>query len=132
MYSLKPKEGGATKPPAPPRQSNTPLIVGIVLCLLLIGGVGYSSYTTRTALEQRIASLEDHLEAQVKALKTDTTDIASDVAVVTKRLGVTAQELESSRKFAERLKAEQEQARQQLASELATKASSSDVAADVA
>src|SRR5262249_53932859 len=38
-------------------------------------------------------------------------------------------ELDASRKFAERLKAEQEQAKAQLASELATKASSGDVAA---
>ena len=137
MYSLKPKEGGAANtPPAPPRKSNTILIAGIVLCLLLIAGLGYSSYTTRIALEQRISNLEDQLKVQVKALKTDTTDIASDIEVVTKRLGVTTQELDASRKFAERLKADQEKAQEQLASklanELATKASSTDVAANVA
>lgn len=131
MYSLKPKEGGAANTPQPPRQSNTIFIVGIVLCLLLIAGVGYSSYTTRTALEQRISSLEHQLNDQIKAVKTNATDIASDVEVVTKRLGVTAQELDASRRFAEKLRAEQEQAKEQLASELATKADSlaSDVAA---
>jgi chromosome segregation ATPase len=131
-FSLKPKEGGvASMPPAPPRQSNTLLLVGIAVCLLLIAGVGYSSYTTRTNLEQRIATLEEQLNGQIKDVKTNATDIASDVAVVTKRLGVTAQELENSRKFAEKLKADQEKAQEQLAStahELATKANATDVA----
>ena len=131
MFSLKPKVGGASSPP-PPRQSNTPLIVGIVVCLLLIAGLGYSSYTTRMALEERIAGLEQQLSEQdnsVKALRAKDSDIASDINVVTKRIGVTAQELDNSRKFAERLKAEQQQAKEQLANELATKASSTDVAA---
>src|SRR4051812_47584254 len=100
-FSLKPKEGGsASAPPAPPRQSNIILIVGIALCLILIAGVGYSSYTTRTELEQRISVLEGQLSDQVKAVKANASDIASDVDVVTKRLGVTTQELENSRKFA--------------------------------
>src|SRR5262245_65695453 len=96
-FSLKPKEGGANTPPAPPRQSNTLLFVGIAVCLLLIAGVGYSSYTTRTNLEQRIATLEEQLNDQIEAVKTNATDIASDVEVVTKRLGVSDQELDSCR-----------------------------------
>src|SRR5258705_9794199 len=131
-FSLKPKEGGVSSmPPAPPRQSNTLLLVGIAVCLLLIAGVGYGSYSARTNLEQRIASLEEQLNDQIKAVKTNATDIASDVDVVTKRLGVTTQELQSSRKFAEKLKADQEKAEAQLAStanELATKANATDVA----
>jgi chromosome segregation ATPase len=76
--------------------------------------------------------LQQQLEqqtAQVKDLKKHTTDMGADIDVVTKRIGVTAQELDSSRKFAEKLKAEQEKAKEQLASEIATKASTSDVAA---
>jgi hypothetical protein len=53
----------------------------------------------------------------------------ADLDVVTKRVGVTAQELNASRQFAERLKAEQERAKEELATELATKASSTEVAA---
>jgi hypothetical protein len=130
MFSLKPKEGGSTLPPAPP-QSNTKLIAGIVLCLVLIGGVGYSSYTTRTALEQRIAALEQGLNDQIEAVRTNATDLASDIEVVTKRVGVTAQELDASRKFAEKLRAEQLEAKAQLASELeqAAKAAAEGVAA---
>jgi chromosome segregation ATPase len=131
-FSLKPKEGGsASVPPAPPRQSNTPLLVAIAVCLVLIAGIGYSSYSTRTALEQRIASLEQELNDQIKAVKTNANDIASDVDVVTKRLGVTTQELDKSRKFAEQLRADQERAKEQLAStanELATKANATEVA----
>jgi chromosome segregation ATPase len=131
-FSLKPKEGGSPgAPPAPPRQSSTPLLVAIAVCLLLIAGVGYSSYSTRTALEQRIATLEQDLNDQIKTVKTNANDIASDVDVVTKRLGVTTQELDKSRKFAEQLRADQERAKEQLAStanELATKANSTDVA----
>ena len=55
--------------------------------------------------------------------------MASDIEVVTKRVGVTNQELDASRKFAEKLKAEQQKADEQLASELATKASATEVAA---
>jgi chromosome segregation ATPase len=131
-FSLKPKEGGsASVPPAPPRQNNTPLLVAIAVCLVLIAGIGYSSYSTRTALEQRIASLEQELNDQIKAVKTNANDIASDVDVVTKRLGVTTQDLDKSRKFAEQLRADQERAKEQLAStanELATKANATEVA----
>jgi chromosome segregation ATPase len=129
---LKPKGGGsASVPPAPPRQNNTPLLVAIAVCLVLIAGIGYSSYSTRTALEQRIASLEQELNDQIKAVKTNANDIASDVDVVTKRLGVTTQDLDKSRKFAEQLRADQERAKEQLAStanELATKANATEVA----
>ena len=131
-FSLKPKEGGsASVPPAPPRQNNTPLLVAIAVCLVLIAGIGYSSYSTRTALEQRIAILAQVLNDQIKAVKTNANDIASDVDVVTKRLGVTTQELDKSRKFSEQLRADQERAKEQLAStanELATKANATEVA----
>jgi chromosome segregation ATPase len=103
--------------------------VGIAVCLVLIGAVGYSSYSTRTTLEERIAILEQSLNDEINAVKTNANDIASDVDVMTKRMGVTTQELENSRKFAEKLRADQERAEAQLANELATKASATDVAA---
>jgi chromosome segregation ATPase len=55
--------------------------------------------------------------------------MGSDIELVTKKLGVTTQDLDASRKFAEKLLADQERAKEQLASEIATKASASDVAA---
>jgi len=83
-------------------------------------------------LEAQIAVLQQDLANQadeMKKMRAQTTDMASDIQVVTKRAGVTSQELDASRRFAERLKAEQEKAREQLATELAAKANSSEVAA---
>jgi chromosome segregation ATPase len=131
MLSLKPKEGGASNAPPPP-PDNTLLKAGIALSLLLILGLGYNAYSTHTNLEERIAFLEHQLADQadqMKSVKKHATDMGSDIEVVTKKLGVTSHELDSSRKFAEKLKAEEEKAREQFASEIATKASTSDVAA---
>jgi hypothetical protein len=132
MFSLKPKDGGASAPPPPPPPNTNLLKGGIALSLLLILGLGYNAYSTRMALEERIGFLE-HQAAdqtdQLKSIKKNATDLGSDIQLVTKKVGVTTQELDASRRFAEKLKAEAEKADQQLASELATKASSSDVAA---
>src|SRR5207237_6872449 len=132
MFSLKPKEGGASAPPPPPPPSTNLLKGGIALSLLLILGLGYNAYSTRMALEERIAFLE-HQAAdqtdQLKSIKKNATDLGSDIQLVTKKVGVTGQELEASRRFAEKLKAEPEKADERLASELATKANSTDVAA---
>jgi chromosome segregation ATPase len=132
MFSLKPKEGGSTHTPVTPPENTNLLKGGIILALILILGVGYNAYSTRSTLEGRIAVLEKQLAGQVdevKTLKQRDVDISADIGLVTKKVGLTAQELDASRKYAERLKADQEKAREQLASELATKASSSDVAA---
>src|SRR5262245_10472589 len=131
MFSIKPKDGGGTQTPPPP--TNTGLLKGgIALAAVLFLGLGYHSYSTRSSLQSQIDVLQSHLEEQVSEMKTmekHATDMGADIDVVTKRIGVTAQDLTASRKFAEKLKEEQEQARQQLATELATKASSTDVAA---
>lgn len=132
MFSLKPKEGGASAPPPPPPPSTNLLKGGIALSLLLILGLGYNAYSTRMALEERIAFLE-HQAAdqtdQLKSIKKNATDLGSDIQLVTKKVGVTGQELEASRRFAEKLKTEAEKADERLASEIATKANTSDVAA---
>ena len=132
MFSLKPKEGGtAAPPPAPPPITNL-LKWGLAAALVLILGLGYNAYSTRANLQDQIDILGRQLADQtnqMKSVKKNLTDTASDIDVVRKRVGVTATELDVSRKFAEKLKTEQEQAKQQLASEIATKASTSDVAA---
>src|ERR1051326_5477552 len=132
MFSLKPKEGGAFSPPPPPPPNNSLLKGGIAVSLALIVGLGYNAYSTHTNLEERVAFLEHQLadqSDQIKSVKKNATDLGSDIQVVTKKLGVTTQDLDASRKFAQKLQADQEQAKQQLSSELATKASASDVAA---
>src|SRR5688572_6172173 len=127
MVSLRPKEGGSFIPPVPPQRANTVLIVLLVITLIAVGAVAYGQFSGRTALENRIATLEGSLQEQVVKLQQSTTSLASDLDVVTKRVGVTDQELASARKFAERLRIEQEQAKEQLATELATKASATEV-----
>jgi chromosome segregation ATPase len=133
MFSLKPKQSGSINTPPPAPAVNTSLlkgVIGVAAVLLLV--LGYYSYSTRASLQSQVNVLQSLLEnqtEQVKALQKRSTDMGADIDVVTKRVGVTAQELGVARKFAERLKTEQEQAQQHLASELATKASTNDVAA---
>src|SRR5215831_4112560 len=132
MFSLKPKEGGSTTPPSQPPVNTNLIKGGFAVALLAVLGLGYNAYSSRSILQGQINVLQQQLEdqtEQVKALKKNTTDMGADIDVVTKRMGVTAQELDASRKFAERLKAEQEKAKEQLAHELSTKASTTDVAA---
>ncbi|MBI4471292.1 MAG: hypothetical protein HY646_01400 [Acidobacteria bacterium] len=133
MFSLKPKEGGSTGTPKPaPPQNNNALIAGLAACILLISIVGYSQYSARTTLEHRITALESDLAKKIDSVESNATKLGADLDVVTKRLGVTAQELDASRRFFERLRLETEKAKQELASELATKAEADEVAKNVA
>src|SRR5262245_15908114 len=131
MVSLRPKEGGGVLPPNPPRQAMwIPVALGIAGLAIL--GVGYMQHSSSQAFEERIATLEHQskqLQENLKQAQGTAVDLASDLAVVTKRMGVTNQDLAESRRFAEKLRQDQERAREQLASEIATKASTTDVAA---
>lgn len=106
--------------------------IALAACIVAILGVGYSGYSTRIALEEKLASIEaanQKSDSNITQLKKEATALSSDIEVVSKRLGVTATELDASRKYAEKLRAQQEESKQQLASEIATKANSTDVAA---
>ena len=106
--------------------------IALAACIVAILGVGYSGYSTRIALEEKLASLEaanQKSDGNITQLKKEATALSSDIDVVSKRLGVTATELDASRKYAEKLRVQQEESKQQLASEIATKANTSDVAA---
>ena len=139
MSSLKPKEGGSyTAPPPPPRQSSW-IPVALVVAIIAIAAVAYGEYSTKSSLDSRVASLEQELQAfkdsqekDLKKLQSSTTSLESDVQLVTKKVGVTADELDKSRQTAEKLRQEQDRAaaaRDALAKEVATKASATDVAA---
>jgi chromosome segregation ATPase len=132
MFSLKPKEGGAAGAPPVPPKSNSMLIGALVVCVLLIATVGYSGYNTRLELEERITALENELAQEMDAVKSTAGEMGADLEVVTKRLGVTATELNAARKFAEQLRLEQAKAQEELENELATKAEAEAVAKDVA
>jgi hypothetical protein len=130
MVSLKPKEGGGVLPPAP-RQQAPWIPVLLVVAVVAIGVVAYGQYSAKVVLEERIAALEQQVQENMQQVEMSTNDLASDIDVVTKRVGVTDQELQASRAFAERLRVEQQAAREALANELATKANATDVATRV-
>src|SRR5262245_13124004 len=132
MFSLKTKQGGSPCGALPPPANTKLLKGGIALALLPNPGFSYKAYSTRTVLQGQIDILQQRVEEQsdeLEAADKRATSMGADLDVVTKRLGVTTQELTASRRFAEKLREEHEKAQQQLASELATKASSTDVAA---
>jgi chromosome segregation ATPase len=140
MSSLTPKEGGSYQPPRP-IAAKPPVWIPVLLivALVAIGVVAYGQYSGKAALETRIAALEAQLQdssrksaAELQNLQKSGTSLASDLDVITKKVGVTSQELASARKFAEKVRQDAEEAKEQLASELATKASASEVAANVA
>jgi hypothetical protein len=109
--------------------------VGLVVLVLGLAGVAYTQYDAKSTLEQRVAELESKLDENVQELKKSDTAMASDLQLVTKRVGVTGQELASARSLAERLRKEHEEAvekQNQLASALEAKADSAEVAANVA
>ena len=111
-----------------------PLWIPIALIALVVGiaGVAYSQYTAKSTLEQRVADLEAKLDQNVQTLQETNTALASDIEVVTKKVGVTDRELSNARAFAEKLRTEHEkslEAQKQLESTVASKANSTDVEA---
>lgn len=142
MSSLRPREGGPIEVP-PPR--NTPpkqprwILLALIVLVVAVGAVAYTQNSAKSTLEQRVAELESRLEGKlqqsIQKLEAKDTSLASDIEVVTKHVGVTEQELASARSLAEKLRKDQERAiqrQEQLASALAKKADSEDVAANVA
>jgi chromosome segregation ATPase len=137
MSSLKPKEGGSYVAPPPPPKRSSP--IAIIVAVIAFAALAYGGYSTKSSLDSRITELEAELQQvkdahaqDTKKLQGSTDSLASDLTVVTKKMGVTADELTQSRQLAEKLRQEQDRqaaAREALAKELATKASATDVAA---
>ena len=107
----------------------------LIICAVSILALGYSMHTTRNSFQERIATLETTLDTttqemnQIRASSQgQAADLAANLEVVTKRLGVTEGDLQKARQqLAQRIKQQQEVVEQKLATELAAKASSSDV-----
>lgn len=135
---LRPKEGGGTEPPARiPMKPVLPLWIPIGLVVLILGlaGVAYTQYSAKSELEQRLAQLETKVDQDIKKLQVNDTAMASDIDVVTKKVGVNVQDLANARAFAEKLRKEHEQSleeQKQLASAIEKKADTSAVEANVA
>jgi septation ring formation regulator EzrA len=104
----------------------------LIALVVGIAGVAYSQYSAKSTLDQRVADLEAKLQENLQKLQETNTALASDIEVVTKKVGVTDKELSNARAFAEKLRVEHEkslEAQRQLASTVETKANSTDLAA---
>jgi hypothetical protein len=107
----------------------------LIICAVSILGLGYSMYSTRHAFQERIATLETTLNTTTQEMtqfrassEGQAIELASNLELVTKRLGVSEGDLQKARQqLAQRMKQQQELVEQKLATELATKASSTDV-----
>jgi archaellum component FlaC len=95
--------------------------------LALVLALGYGLYSMKGTLADRISAVESATQQAQSENEKKWTDLSSDVELINKRVGVTSDELTRARDTAQNLKRQQEQAAQELASQLATKASSSDV-----
>jgi len=130
MSSLTPKEGGTYQPSTP--SSRTPIWIPVVLvvAVIAVAAVAYGQYSSNLALQARIDILEGRLQEKFTSLQKNETSLASDIDLVTKKVGVTETELNAARKFAEASRQETEAANSKISKlqgEVATKANTTDV-----
>jgi hypothetical protein len=92
--------------------------------LALIGLQGYGMMSMRSTMEDRVRSVERELQSTQNQDNEKWTKLASDLEVVTERMGITSQELQQSHAVAQQLKQENAQMAQRLRREIAAKADS--------
>ena len=135
MSSLRPREGGSIGTPVHSGETKTaaldtgrPGCACAWTCRRRLHAVRRENRRFRSGLRiLNSGSMQD-----IEKLKASDTAIASDIEVVTKKVGVTGQELASARNLAEKLRQEHEATREQLEAKLASKADSEAVEANVA
>lgn len=91
-------------------------------CLALVGLQGYGLMSVRGTLESRIGSLEKEMQTIQTRDNRKISELASDLDVVSQRMGITSQELQQAHALAEQLKQENAKTSQRLRNELAAKA----------
>src|SRR5262245_50184236 len=92
--------------------------------LALIGLQGYGMMSMRSTMEDRVSSVERELQSMQNQDNEKLVKLNSDLEVVTKRMGITSQELQQANALAEQLKQENAQMAQRLRREIAAKADS--------
>jgi chromosome segregation ATPase len=98
-----------------------------VCFLALVGIESYALVSVRQSMEEHINSTANELRSMYESTDAKLTSLASDVDVVSKKMGITADELEESQKAATVLKRENAQLTRRLHQELSTKADSETV-----
>jgi len=103
-------------------KSKTTIVAGSFLALL--GLQGYGMMSMRSTMEDRVSSVERELQSVQNEDKAKLTKLSTDLDTLTKRLGLTTQELEQSQTLSEQLKQDNAQMAQRLRREIAGKADS--------
>src|SRR5262245_36582922 len=92
--------------------------------LALVALQGYIVMSMRSTLEERMNSIEGELRSMDQEADEKVMMLSSDLDLVTKKMGITEQELEQAQTVAKQLKQENTQLARRLRSELSTKADS--------
>jgi len=95
-----------------------------IACFALIGLQAYGFMSMHHSFQDRMSALENQIQDVKSASNTKSDQLSSDLDVVTKRIGITAQELEKAHAIAEQLKQESAKTAQRLHSEISSKADS--------
>lgn len=103
-------------------KSKTTMIAGGVLAL--IGLQGYGMMSMRSTMEDRVSAMERDLAAVQNQDNAKLTHLSSQLEAVTKKIGITDEELQQSHSVAEQLRKENTQMAQRLRRELSAKADS--------
>src|SRR5262249_15707742 len=94
----------------------------VLVCFLaLIGFESYSLVSMRQSMDEHISSTENELRSMNERTEAKLTSLASDVDIVSKRMGITTEELEESQETATLLKRENAQLTRRLHQEISTK-----------
>src|SRR5712671_6175306 len=105
MSSLKPKEGGSYVAPPPSRPQSSWIPVVLIAAIIAIAAVAYGAYYTKSSLETRIASLEEHVHQAQDRQAEEREKLAQELATKASSTDVAAVREEASTKVAEVQKA---------------------------
>jgi chromosome segregation ATPase len=95
-----------------------------VCSLALIGFEGYWMMSTQIAMEERMKSMETSFRSMNEDAQDELKALSSDLEVVTKKMGITAKELQQAQKAARQLQQENADMSRRLRREMSTKADS--------
>jgi len=101
-------------------RSKTTMVAGG--CLALLGLQGYGMMSMRGTMEERVSSVERELQTMHNEDSAKVAQLTTDLENMTKKMGVTADELDQSHTLAQQLRQENAQTAQRLRRELAAKA----------
>jgi len=95
------------------------VLSAVAAVIALVGFQTYAFVSTRTAISDRMNTLESEIQKVQTANAAQVSQVSSDLGVITNRMGVTAQELEAARLAAAQFKQEEARTAAKLRDELA-------------